>query len=168
VNLVASVRKWLGGLAPRERNLVNIAAVLAAVAVVYAATVMPARYVHARQVARIEDKQKDLEWMREAAPRVALIVARGGGETNESLMVLADRTSRASGLGGAIRDQSPAGDNSLKLRLEGASFDSMIGWLAALDANYGVSVSAATIDAASAPGLVNATITLTHGARAAR
>ena len=160
--------KWLNGLAPRERNLVYVAAALAALGVLYAGIMMPVRYMHTRQAARIESKKQDLEWMREAAPKVALIVARGGTDTHESLMVLADRTSRASGLGGAIRDQSPAGDNALKLRLEGASFDSMIGWLAALDINYGVSVSAATIDAASAPGLVNATVTLTHGARAAR
>ena len=71
------------------------------------------------------------------------------------------------GLGGSIRDQSPSGENGLRLRLEGASFDSMVVWLASLQQQYGVSVSDATIDAAGAPGLVNASITLTHGARTA-
>jgi type II secretory pathway component PulM len=105
--------------------------------------------------------------MRQAAPRVAAITAAGGGAGQESLVVLVDRTGRESGLGSSIRDQSPSGANGLRLRLEGASFDAMIAWLAVLQQRYGVSVSDATIDAAAAPGLVNASITLTHGANAA-
>ena len=71
---------------------------------------------------------------------------------------------REAGLGSAIRDQSPSGEHGLRLRLEAASFDVLIAWLASLQQQHGVSVDAATIDAGTAPGLVNASLTLVHGA----
>ncbi|MFN8604457.1 MAG: type II secretion system protein M [Candidatus Binatia bacterium] len=161
-----NVRQWLNGLASRERTLVLSAGALAAVALVYVGIALPVQRLQARQAARIEQKTADLAWMRQAAPRVASVAARRGG--NESLVVLVDRTGREAGIGAAVRDQSPDGANGLRLRLEGAPFDATIEWLGTLQQQYGVSVSDATIDAAGAPGLVNASITLSHGgARAA-
>ena len=162
-----NVRQWHDSLAPRERNLVYVAAALVGIAVLYLGLALPLKHLHARQVARVEKKTADLAWMRQAAPRVAAIAARGGAAGSESLVVLVDRTGRASGLAGAVREQSPNGTNGLRLRLEGAPFDLMIAWLAGLQQQYGVNVSDATMDGGSAPGLVNASITLTHGAAAA-
>ncbi len=163
-----NLREWLGGLAPRERKLVVAAAALIAVALVYEAILMPLAHAHARQVERVRQKTSDLAWMHQEAPQVAAIAARRGVGGKESLVVLVDRTTRRLGLGGAIREQSPDGENGLRLRLEGASFDAMMTWLSMLQQQAGVSVSDATIDAGSAPGLVNASITLTHGAAATR
>jgi general secretion pathway protein M len=156
-----NVRQWLDNLPPRERKLVYAAGAVAGVALLYLGVALPIDRLQARQAARVEKKAADLEWMRQAAPRVAALAARGGG--NESLVVLVDRTGRDAGLSGTVRDQSPDGTNGLRLRLEGAPFDATIEWLANLQQQYGVSVSDATIDAAAAPGLVNASITLTHG-----
>ena len=156
---------WLGGLAPRERNLVYLAAALLAIAAVYFAIVLPVTTSAASRAARIEQKATDLAWMRQAAPRVMAAGAAGGGPAagGESLVVLVDRTGREAGLGSAIRDQSPSGEHGLRLRLESASFDVLVAWLASLQQQYGVKVDTATIDAAGAPGLVNASLTLVHG-----
>ena len=162
-----NLRHRFENLAPRERRMVYAAAALAGVALLYAAVALPLESLHARQSARVDRKTADLAWMRQAAPQVAAITARGGAAGQESLVVLVDRTGRESGLGSTVRDQSPSGENGLRLRLEGASFDAMVAWLAVLQQQYGVSVSDATIDSATAPGLVNASITLTHGAPAA-
>lgn len=163
-----ALRQWLAGLAPRERNLVYVAAGFAAVALVYFALVLPLTTASARRAARIEQKTADLAWMRQVAPQAAAAAAAAsGGSTaagsEESLVVLVDRTGRGAGLGNAIRDQSPSGDLGLRLRLESAPFDVLVAWLAGLQQQYGVRVDAATIDAAGAPGLVNASITLAHG-----
>jgi general secretion pathway protein M len=160
-------RHWFESLAPRERRLVYAAAAVAAVALLYVGVALPLERLHARQAARVEKKTADLAWMRQAAPRVAEMAGRGSAPGQESLVVLVDRTGRKAGLGSSVRDQSPSGANGLRLRLEGASFDAMVAWLAVLQQMYGVSVSDATIDAGAAPGLVNASITLTHGAHAA-
>lgn len=159
-----ALRQWLDGLAPRERNLVYVAAALLAIAIVYVVVVLPVTSAARARVARIEQKTADLAWMRQVAPQVqAAAVAGSGTAGNESLVVLVDRTARESGIGAAIRDQSPAGETGLQLRLEGASFDVLVAWLASLQQQYGVRVDAAMIGATSAPGLVNASLTLAHG-----
>ena len=58
----------------------------------------------------------------------------------------------------------PDGEHGLRLRLESAPFDVLATWLVILQQQHGVRVDAATIDAAGAPGLVNASLTLAHGA----
>jgi general secretion pathway protein M len=162
------LRQWLGGLSPRERNLVYLASALLALALVYFAMVLPITSAAAKRAARVEQKTADLAWMRQVAPQVMAAAAAGGGAagSGESLVVLVDRTGRQAGLGSAIRDQSPSGEHGLRLRLEAAPFDVLITWLAVLQQQHGVSVDAATIDAGSAPGLVNASLTLVHGAAA--
>ena len=160
-----NLTEWLDGLAPRERTLVYLAVGLAAIALLYFSVVMPLQTSNARRAARVEQKSADLAWMREVAPRVAAARAAGGGTAgNESLVVLVDRTGREAGLGGALRDQSPSGEHGLRLRLEAASFDMLVAWLANLQQRHGVTVEAATIAASGTPGLVNASLTLTHGA----
>ena len=159
-----ALRQWLDGLAPRERNLVYAAAGLLAVALVYLIVVLPVTTAAKHRAARIEQKSADLAWMRQVAPQVA--AANAAGDTaagGESLVVLIDRTGREAGLGTAIRDQSPSGEHALRLRLEAAQFDVLVVWLTNLQQQYGVRVEAATIDAAGAPGLVNASLTLSNG-----
>jgi general secretion pathway protein M len=159
-----ALRQWLDGLAPRERNFVYAAAGLLAVALIYLIVVLPVTNAAKHRAARIEQKSADLAWMRGAAPQVAAANAAGGdASSGESLVVLVDRTGRESGLGSAIRDQSPSGEHGLRLRLEAAQFDLLVAWLTNLQQQYGVRVEAATIDAAGAPGLVNASLTLTNG-----
>jgi general secretion pathway protein M len=158
------VRQWLDGLAPRERNLVYVAAAFLGIAIVYFAIVLPVTSVARHREARIAQKTSDLAWMRQVAPQVMAAAAAGGGTaSDESLVVLVDRTARESGIGSSVRDQSPAGQDGLQLRLEGAPFDLLVAWLANLQQQHGVRVDAAIIGAASAPGLVNANLTLAHG-----
>jgi len=159
-----ALRQWLDGLAARERNLVYVAAALIGVAILYLAIVLPVTTSATRREARIEQKAADLQWMQQVAPQLIAAAASGGAASDESLVVLVDRTGREAGLGGAIRDQSPAGEHSLRLRLEAASFDALVAWLASLQQQHGVRVDAATISAIGAPGLVNANLTLSNGA----
>jgi general secretion pathway protein M len=161
------LRHWLAGLAPRERNLVYAAGGLAIIALLYFVLVLPITTMATKRAARVEQKTADLAWMRQVAPQVAAAAAAGAAAGNgESLVVLVDRTGREAGLGGALRDQSPSGDQGLRLRLEAASFDVLVVWLASLQQQHGVKVEAATIDATATPGLVNASLTLTHGTTA--
>ena len=52
------LRQWLGGLAPRERNLVYLAAALLAVAIVYLVLVLPVTTAAAKRARarRAEDR----------------------------------------------------------------------------------------------------------------
>ena len=159
-----NVRDWFDNLSERERNLVYAAGALVGVALVYLVLVLPFQTSGKRMAARVAQKTADLAWMQASAPQaMAAAGAAQAGGGGDSLVVLVDRTAREAGLGNSLRDQSPDGNNGLRLRIEAASFDTLITWLASLQQQYGVKVDTATIDAAGAPGLVNASLTLVHG-----
>jgi general secretion pathway protein M len=165
--LVGRARAWLAGLSQRERTLVLAAGAVAAVAVLYLVLVLPLTTMASRREASVERKAADLAWMRQVAPAVTAAAHSGGATdvpTGESLVVLVDRTAREAGLGGALRDQSPNGQNGLRLRLESAAFDTLVEWLGRLQQRHGVRIEAANFDATGNPGLVNASVTLAHPA----
>ncbi|MGB7740562.1 MAG: type II secretion system protein M [Steroidobacteraceae bacterium] len=159
-----NVRDWFDNLNARERNLVYVAGALVGIALVYLVLVLPFQTSSKKMAARVAQKTADLAWMQASAPQAmaAAGVAQAGGD---SLVVLVDRTAREAGLGTSLRDQSPDGNNGLRLRIEGASFDALVTWLANLQQQYGVSIESATVGAA-APGLVNATLSLKHAGAA--
>jgi general secretion pathway protein M len=140
-----NVRDWFDNLNERERNLVYVAGALVGIALVYLVLVLPFQMSGKKMTARVAQKTADLAWMQASAPQAmaaAGVAQTGGG-----------------GLGTSLRDQSPDGNNGLRLRIEGASFDALVTWLANLQQQYGVSIESATVGAA-APGLVNATLSL--------
>jgi general secretion pathway protein M len=155
-----NVRDWIDGLSPRERNLVYGAGALLSLALLYLVLVLPFQAGGKKLSGRVQQKSSDLAWMQAQAPAAmqAAGVAQASGN-GESLVVLVDRTARDAGLGAALRDQSPDGNSGLRLRLEGASFDTLVVWLASLQQQHGVTIETANIDAAG-PGLVNATLGL--------
>ena len=156
-----NVRAWYDSLAERERRLVLIAGGFVAIALLWLLLVLPLHTITAKRAARVEKKTADLVWMRSMAPQVAAARSSGAAaSSNESLVVLIDRTARQAGLGSSLRDQSPNGQHSLRLRLESASFDSLVAWLALLQQQHGVAVETANVDVGSAPGLVNASVTV--------
>jgi general secretion pathway protein M len=159
------VRDWLANLNPRERNLVYAAGALAALALLYLVIVLPFTATTSRMSARVEKKSGDLAWMRAQAPHALAAAGMAKSRSGESLVVIVDRTARQAGLGATLRDQSPSGNAGLRLRLEGASFDTLVTWLVVLQQQHGVGIEAATIDAAG-PGLVNATLSLTQAGAA--
>jgi general secretion pathway protein M len=154
-----NIRDWLDTLSARERNLVYVAGGLLAIAAVYLVLVMPFQVSGKKMAARVEQKTADLAWMQASAPQAMAAAGIAQASGGESLVVLVARTAREAGLGDALRDQSPDGNAGLRLRMEAASFDTLMTWLASLQQQHGVTIDSATIDAA-APGLVNATLSL--------
>jgi type II secretory pathway component PulM len=115
---------------------------------------------HAQE--RLAKKRTDLSWMRTVAPQVAVLpptsVANG-----ESLLVIVDRSARESGLASALSGSEPGSAGNLSVRLEKAPFDALVGWLARLGQQNGVTVDSAIIEKSGTPGLVNANIVLHTG-----
>lgn len=154
-----NVRDWVDSLSARERNLVYVAGGLLSIALIYVVLVMPFQVSGKKMAARVQQKSADLAWMQASAPQAMAAAGIAQSAGGESLVVLVARTAREAGLGEALRDQSPDGNAGLRLRIEAASFDTLVTWLGSLQQQYGVTIESATIDAA-APGLVNATLSL--------
>ena len=148
-------------LSPRERRLVNIAAVAGVLVLVFGILIPLNRSVtHAEQ--RLAKKHADLSWMQSVAPELQS-AAPPPAATGESLLVIIDRSARESGLAGSLAGSEPGGPGTLSVRLEKAPFDTLVSWLTRLAQQNGVSIESATIERAGEPGKVNAALVLHAG-----
>jgi general secretion pathway protein M len=150
----------LATLNERERRMVLFGGIGAAALLIFGVILPLNSSVHKTQE-RVGKKQADLVWMQAVGPELASAgptVARPS--TNESLLVVVDRAARESGLGGSLTSSEPQGAGQLRVRLEKAPFDIMIGWLGRLADQNGISVETANVDSAGAPGIVTASIVL--------
>jgi len=144
----------------RERRMVLIGGIAAAALLIFG-VLLPLDGSVTKAQDRIGKKQADLVWMQSVGPELASAgptVARPS--SNESLIVVVDRAARESGLGNSLTSSEPQGPGQLRVRLEKAPFDIMIGWLGRLADQNGISVETANIDAAGAPGIVTASLVL--------
>lgn len=147
-------------MSERERRMVLFGGI-AAVALLIFGILLPLNSSVSKAQERVGKKQADLVWMQSVGPELAAAgptVARPS--TNESLLVVVDRAARESGLGGSLTSSEPQGPGLLRVRLEKAPFDIMVGWLARLADQNGISVDTANVDNAGAPGVVTASLVL--------
>lgn len=154
-----SLRTWYERQSERDQRVLRWGGVVAVIIVILGVLVSLQRgLVKAR--AHLAEQQADLVWMRSMAPTLA---AAGPGPaatpTNESLVVLIDRTARESGLAQALTGSQPSGNAAMRVQLENADFNLLIGWLSRLGSQLGVRVENASVTASSA-GVVNATVLL--------
>jgi general secretion pathway protein M len=157
------MRAWYENLAERERRMVLLGAVVAAVLLVLG-VVLPLNRNIAQAQQRITVKQGDLSFIQSAVPQIA---AAGPGPTavatNENLVVLIDSSARESGLGKSLASSQPTGEKTLRVRFDRAPFDGLMAWLARISQNHGIRVETAEFEFAGEPGLVNAGLVLKAG-----
>jgi type II secretory pathway component PulM len=147
----------------REKRMVIAGAVIAVI-VLIVAVIMPLDRSVARAHERVERKQTDLAWMKSVAPQLANAdPSTTAPATQDSLLVVVDRAAREAGLDKALTSSEPSGAGGLRVRLDKAPFDTLIGWLGRLADRHGIRVESANIDSATEPGLVNAALVLHVG-----
>lgn len=152
---------WFAALAPRERKSVIGAGVLVVVVVLYVAAIEPV-LEHRAMLERGVAAQRDLvHWMRDVAGELdsGPPVADAGG----SLFALVDRSVRGTALAGAVQRVQPEGSGTVRVWLDGADFDELVRWIAALDRRHGIGVSSLAVERGPAPGSVNVRLTLERG-----
>lgn len=156
------MKDWFYGLEERERWFLIGGAAALVLALIYLLLLNPLFTETAERSTRVEQKEKDLAWMQKAA---ATIVARGpangGPKVRGTLVVIVDQTARSAGLGDSLKANQPTGPNSIRVRLDSASFDALVRWLGELQTNYQIQIQSATFDGSGGgPGIVNASVIL--------
>ncbi|HJS22218.1 MAG TPA: type II secretion system protein M [Steroidobacteraceae bacterium] len=159
-DLVRKFQAWLAGLSERERHMVTWGGLAAAVLVFLGAIVLPLYTAAARAERRVEQKQQDLEWMRSVAGELRAAGPAGAAGSGQSLIVIVDQSAQTAGLGSAVTGTQPSGTGGVRVRLEGAAFDTVVAWLASLEQQYGLRIESATIDRGAQAGIVNASVIL--------
>jgi general secretion pathway protein M len=151
---------WFQAQSPRDQRVAAGGAIVVLLFVIFGIFV-PLDTSVSRAHARVQRKETDLAWMRAAAPKLAVAGPAIAAPTSQrSLIVVIDSSARESGLGSALNSSEPSGAGALRVRLDKASFDTLVAWLGKLSQQNGIHVESGTIDAAGPPGLVNAGIVL--------
>jgi general secretion pathway protein M len=161
------LKDWYYGLKPRERAIVLGGAILVGLTAIYILALAPFYSNVATLAESVEQKKADLAWMRSVAGEMQVLGANQpmiATPTDESLVVLVDRTAREAGLSSALTGQTPNGETGIRVRLEAAAFDMAMMWLANLELSHSVAIESATFDRTSTPGLVNVSLVLNRAA----
>ena len=155
------LRAWYGGLQPREQRVVAVGAVVVAVLILLLGILMPLQSAVSGAARRNDGKRDDLAWMQANAAEIHAAQNRLPADTGEAPVVTVDRAGREAGLTDALRSTQPNG-TGVHVQLEGAPFDAMVVWIAALDERYGLALESITVDRTAKPGLVNASVTFSQ------
>ena len=144
------MKDWFLQLAPRERILIIAAAALAVFALVMTLGIGPLLSNTATATQQVDDKQQLLVELDQLAARLGPGGGAQGNRTsvssNQSLVVLIDRTTRAVQLGNYIKRNQPDGNDRIRLRFENAPFDTLIVWLNQMQGQYGLMSLADAVD----------------------
>lgn len=155
------IRHYLDGLEPRERNMLLTGAAAIALTLVYLAIIEPMQLYHRNLASQVSGQRETVSWMRGVAERLG--PQRGPQRETiaaGSLLATVDAAAKRSELGRSLQRITQDAGNSVRVRLEGASFDSLLLWLEGLDQRYGILPSDVSVERADAAGQVNATLTL--------
>ncbi|HEY6645466.1 type II secretion system protein GspM [Povalibacter sp.] len=159
------LQDWFRTLKPRERAVVLGGGVIVVVVALYTLALAPFYKTLHERSERVQHMEADLTWMRSVAGEVQALGANqlvSAGPSDESLVVLIDRTARECGIGSSLTGQTPNGDSGIRVRLEAAPFNALVKCVGNLQQVHAISIEQATFDKASRPGLVNASLVLTR------
>ncbi|MCW8828441.1 MAG: type II secretion system protein M [Gammaproteobacteria bacterium] len=160
------MKQYLMSLQSRERYTLLSGAVVLLLLLVYLLLIEPFVLELNRLEKSVAAQQQELAWMQDAVAQVQKLRAAGSdrprAQTGQSLLSLVDTTARELGLGAALKQLSPVGEK-VRIRLEQASFDTMLRWLGRLEQQAGVGVDTLTLERLSESGMINATVVLQPG-----
>lgn len=158
---MSAISERLETLQPRERAVLLVGAIAAAVIIFYALLWEPMTSGTESLRTSIESKERVLANLY----RVESLTAGGDDRPvrgSQSLVVLVDQTAQANGLGGTLTRTRPDGATRINISFENASFDRLLAWLIVLQQNDGVYVEGASINGARQRGLVSGQLLLSR------
>lgn len=155
------MKDWLETLAPRERAVLAVGAVLAVLIVFWGLIWQPLSDGTAELREQVERKSRlHVDAQRAAAVEPTGDATPAAAEPGQSLVLLVDGTAQSHGLSGALTRTRPEGADGISVTFRDAPFDAVVSWLVALWNDHGVRVETASVNGAREPGLVNGQILL--------
>jgi general secretion pathway protein M len=152
--------KW-ERLAPRERRAVGILAGVMAFVLLYFLVWSPLQRSLTRLRVDVPNEQGQLLRMRQQAAQVAQIRLKAPApQISGNLIPNIEQSATAHGLRASFTRLEPEGANGVRIQVDGASFNALIGWLSEAQKQYALRTEQATFEAHAAPGTVNARLTL--------
>ncbi|NLO78739.1 MAG: type II secretion system protein M [Xanthomonadaceae bacterium] len=163
-----SLQQWWHELEARERRTLIIGAVVLAVFFFIQFVWLPAHREADRLAQQLAEQRALLAWMQQMASEAQGLRAAGGSELvgigNQALFSFVDQSAREAGLGNALRQVEPNGEQRVRVTLQQANFDQLIHWLVTLKTRHGIDAGTFAVRRGDSPGLVDAQLILESSA----
>ena len=153
------LERWRG-LQPRERLVITAGAIVLLI-LLYVILLVPLQQEVTKLRVDVPRKQAQLAIMRVQAKQVMRLRAGGRRSSGSgNLLSRLEQSANARGLRQHITRMEPEGSNGARLSLDGVNFNTLVSWLADLQAQTGVRVEKANMESQPPEGSVNARLVL--------
>jgi len=149
---------WYDQLGDRDRLALRLLGAFLGLVLGYLLLLAPMISYGDQAQSRLQEERSLLAWLRENAGEVQGGAPVNPEARNQPVATLVNSSAQESGL--TIRRYEPAGENSVRVWLEGAAFNAVVKWVYQLEGNYGVRATDINIERESEPGKVSARLTL--------
>lgn len=150
------IRAWWSARTSRERTMVSVGVAFVVIALVWALALNPLAQRRAELQRAVPEQRALLAWM-ESLPTGS---QNRTGAVQGSLFAVVDRSARATALAGTLSRVQPEGAATVRVWFDDAPFNDLVIWLAVLERDHGIHVTAMAVDRTAAPGRVSARLTL--------
>jgi general secretion pathway protein M len=148
------VLAWHRRLPDREQFLFNGFVVLALALLIVAMLLLPAGRYAVNSVSGYQQARDDYRWL-QANEKAALKAAAAVAKPVDANSLLSTAVSSARAFGLEFRRYEPTADGDLRIWLEKARFESLVGWLQDIALRHQLNVDSITVSPEAGNGLVN-------------
>ena len=157
------IREGWMSLTDRDRRIVLIGAVIAALLFFYVALLSPFFSSLAAARASVAHRTRLVQWMQNANQRIQSLRESGvvaGDIGNESLLAFVDHSLHENQLDTFVTHVKQTEDNHVAVSFNAVPFDTLIRWLTMVWKKYTLEVSGITIKSTDKIGMVQAEVVL--------
>lgn len=155
------LQRWFMSLQQRERRILAAGAVILLAVVIYGGILQPYANSKVALATHVAEQRTLLAWM---GPATARLKALGGNRPAPlapgSLLATVNHEASSAGLGNSLRQVQQQNDGSVRVQLEGASFDAVLRWLGQLHQRYGITITEMSVQSSDTAGQVTANLSL--------
>nr|VFK41251.1 MAG: general secretion pathway protein M [Candidatus Kentron sp. SD]VFK46969.1 MAG: general secretion pathway protein M [Candidatus Kentron sp. SD]VFK79937.1 MAG: general secretion pathway protein M [Candidatus Kentron sp. SD] len=153
----------LDTIKPRERVAFVIGGVAILLAILRFLVIEPLHNEVQFLTTRVLEQKADLHWMQQSAREIIRLRENATAEKDssheQSLLIIVDTSAKKAGISPSIKRIEPAGEESVRVWIEEATFNNLLRWLGDLRIK-GIYSRNITISRRKTPGRVNAQVTL--------
>ena len=149
------MRAWFDSLQPRERLILGGGAIVAVLIVLWIGVLSPLRAKSETLRDSIAQKQRQLVDLARVGPDETRAKGPDAGQT---LVVVIDASAHEHGV--ALKTRRPDGPDGIQVAFANVSFDTLLGWLVAIEKQNSITVESASFSSAKQRGVVNGQLVL--------
>lgn len=162
MNRIDDLHAWFHSLPERDRRILVVGGAVLGGILMYLLVLHP--FYSGKQALRThtQEQRELVAWMRPAAAQIQALRGQQPGAlpAGQSLLAVVDTSAGQANFGAALKQIQTGNDGSVRVQLQGVSFDTLVRWLGDLQQRYGITARTLTAQRGSTPGSVDANLTL--------